>query len=273
MSWGRPGRRPWSSTRRDGRAVQACPVLNQGTGTCVSRPHRRSQISALAGSEEWIADLRFVAAFRRYSFCNVVLIAAQCPHVAYVAGYRTWQDLGTSCPPSTAPTSPWTGSPAGSPPRDGGCELPLSGTCEGHTDYERRLIASEPASNPQPAWSCCCTRPRTPSRTGISPRASTTSIAGSARPKQNPPPTCSPTCSTSNSTPARSATWPAGPRPTRPCSPQRQQCAARSQSRAAQLRAPRSVPVVLPRGSATKHCVERSPSSHAPWCGSYHPRP
>jgi hypothetical protein len=42
---------------------------------------------------------------------------------------------------------------------------------------------------------------------------------------------------------------------------------------AAQLRAPRSVPVVLPRGSATKHCVERSPSSHAPWCGSYHPRP
>lgn len=181
--------------------------------------------------------------------------------------------LGYQLPPSTAPTSPWTGSPAGSPPRDGGCELPLSGTCEGHTDYERRLIASEPASNPQPAWSCCCTRPRTPSRTGISPRASTTSIAGSARPKQNPPPTCSPTCSTSNSTPARSATWPAGPRPTRPCSPQRQQCAARSQSRAAQLRAPRSVPVVLPRGSATKHCVERSPSSHAPWCGSYHPRP
>jgi ferredoxin-NADP reductase len=86
---------------------------------------------------------------------------------------------------------------------------------------------------------------------------------------------CGPTpfSSTSNSTPARSATWPAGPRPTRPCSPQRQQCAARSQSRAAQLRAPRSVPVVLPRGSATKHCVERSPSSHAPWCGSYHPRP
>jgi len=53
----------------------------------LGRPGRRPR------SEEGIADLRFVAAFARYSFRNVVLIAAQCPHVTYVTGIgrdRTW---------------------------------------------------------------------------------------------------------------------------------------------------------------------------------------
>jgi hypothetical protein len=43
-----------------------------------------------------------------------------------------------------------------------------------------------PAWNPQLAWSCSA-RGRTSSCTAISTRASTNSIAGCARPKQNPP--------------------------------------------------------------------------------------
>jgi antirestriction protein ArdC len=51
------------------------------------------KVAALASSEEWIAYLRFMAAFRRFSFSNQMLIAAQCPHATYVAGYRKWQQL------------------------------------------------------------------------------------------------------------------------------------------------------------------------------------
>jgi hypothetical protein len=189
------------------REGQACPVLNQGTGTGLSRPHRRAQVAALAGSEEWIADLRFVAAFRRYSFRNVVLIAAQCPHVTYVAGYRTWQDLGrqvgkgertikilgystkkvTGTDPDTGEEvedrlvrypvlsvfdiSQTDGKPVPADPyqlptehgpdvaldrltgwltSEGWTlrELPLAGTCEGYTDHERRLIATDTRLEP-----------------------------------------------------------------------------------------------------------------------------
>jgi antirestriction protein ArdC len=52
------------------------------------------KVTALAVSGEWLAYLRFVAAFRVYSLNNVLLIAAQCPHATRVAGYRTWQRLG-----------------------------------------------------------------------------------------------------------------------------------------------------------------------------------
>jgi antirestriction protein ArdC len=52
------------------------------------------KVAALSSSAEWLAYLRFMAAFRRYSFNNVMLIAAQCPHATRVAGYRTWQQLG-----------------------------------------------------------------------------------------------------------------------------------------------------------------------------------
>jgi hypothetical protein len=50
-------------------------------------------------STEWIAYLRFVAAFRRYSFNDLMLIAAQCPHA--------------SMSPGTAPGSSWAGRPQG----------------------------------------------------------------------------------------------------------------------------------------------------------------
>jgi antirestriction protein ArdC len=52
------------------------------------------KVAALATSGEWLAYLRFLAAFRRYSFNNLMLIAAQCPHATRVAGYRKWQQLG-----------------------------------------------------------------------------------------------------------------------------------------------------------------------------------
>src|SRR6478672_9153808 len=52
------------------------------------------KVATLASSDEWLAYLRFVAAFRRYSFFNVCLIAAQCPNATYVAGYQRWQELG-----------------------------------------------------------------------------------------------------------------------------------------------------------------------------------
>ena len=44
------------------------------------------KIAALASSEKWIGYLRFVAAFWKYSFTNLVLIAAQRPDATRVAG-------------------------------------------------------------------------------------------------------------------------------------------------------------------------------------------
>ena len=52
------------------------------------------KVAALANSDEWLAYLRFLGSFRRYSFNNLMLIASQCPHATHVAGYRTWQQLG-----------------------------------------------------------------------------------------------------------------------------------------------------------------------------------
>jgi len=51
------------------------------------------KVAALATSGEWLAYLRFVAAFRSYRN-NVLLIAAQCPEASRVAGYRRWWRLG-----------------------------------------------------------------------------------------------------------------------------------------------------------------------------------
>jgi hypothetical protein len=52
------------------------------------------KVAALASSDEWVSYLRFVTAFRKYSFNNLMLIAAQCPDASHVAGYRKWQELG-----------------------------------------------------------------------------------------------------------------------------------------------------------------------------------
>ncbi len=52
------------------------------------------KVAALGSSDEWMAYLRFMSAFRRYSFNNLMLIAMQCPEATHVAGFRKWQQLG-----------------------------------------------------------------------------------------------------------------------------------------------------------------------------------
>lgn len=52
------------------------------------------KVATLASSAEWIAWLRFTAAFRRYSLNNQLLIAIQYPGAQRVAGFRRWQTLG-----------------------------------------------------------------------------------------------------------------------------------------------------------------------------------
>jgi antirestriction protein ArdC len=52
------------------------------------------KVATLGSSTDWIAYLRFMSAFRRYSFNNLMLIALQCPHATHVAGFRKWQELG-----------------------------------------------------------------------------------------------------------------------------------------------------------------------------------
>lgn len=45
-------------------------------------------------SQTLVEYLAAMAKFHRYSFGNIMLIAAQCPDARRVAGYRTWQQLG-----------------------------------------------------------------------------------------------------------------------------------------------------------------------------------
>jgi antirestriction protein ArdC len=45
-------------------------------------------------SEALTSYLQAIARFHRYSLCNVLLIASQKPNASYVAGFRTWNELG-----------------------------------------------------------------------------------------------------------------------------------------------------------------------------------
>lgn len=45
-------------------------------------------------SEALTNYLAAVAKFRKYSLCNVLLIARACPQATHVAGYQTWRSLG-----------------------------------------------------------------------------------------------------------------------------------------------------------------------------------
>src|SRR5260370_9183122 len=48
-----------------------------------------------AGRSEVLAGyLKAIGRFHRYSFHNVLLIASQNPNATYVAGFRTWNQLG-----------------------------------------------------------------------------------------------------------------------------------------------------------------------------------
>jgi len=52
------------------------------------------QVEQLRTSHGWQQWLRVAAQFRTYSLRNQLLIAAQRPDATWVAGYRTWQQLG-----------------------------------------------------------------------------------------------------------------------------------------------------------------------------------
>jgi antirestriction protein ArdC len=48
-----------------------------------------------AGHSEALTNyLKTIGRFHRYSFHNVMLIASQKPNASYVAGFRTWNELG-----------------------------------------------------------------------------------------------------------------------------------------------------------------------------------
>jgi hypothetical protein len=51
-------------------------------------------IAQLTSSDAWHAWLSVQARFHTYSFSNTVLIAAQRPTAARVAGFATWRRLG-----------------------------------------------------------------------------------------------------------------------------------------------------------------------------------
>ena len=53
-------------------------------------------IVKLTRSDRWRRHLDCQARFHRYSFGNVVLIAAQCPDARRVAGFNAWKQLGRS---------------------------------------------------------------------------------------------------------------------------------------------------------------------------------
>lgn len=51
-------------------------------------------VTALLNSERWIEHLKFQARFHNYSWGNCILIRAQFPEATYVAGIKTWNELG-----------------------------------------------------------------------------------------------------------------------------------------------------------------------------------
>src|SRR5437588_10206181 len=53
-----------------------------------------AEVKALRDSDRWARWLRTASKFRRYSFGNQLLIAAQCPDATRVAGYKKWRELG-----------------------------------------------------------------------------------------------------------------------------------------------------------------------------------
>lgn len=63
------------------KAKEAFEKINQG-------------IQLLLEKDEWKKFLQARKHFHSYSFGNVLLIFAQCPHATQVAGFKTWQKLG-----------------------------------------------------------------------------------------------------------------------------------------------------------------------------------
>jgi antirestriction protein ArdC len=55
-----------------------------------------AKVSELTGTAQWRRHLEFQSRFHRYSYGNVLLIAAQFPSATQVAGFHTWRKLHRS---------------------------------------------------------------------------------------------------------------------------------------------------------------------------------
>jgi len=53
-----------------------------------------TKVEELRDTEQWKTFLRWAAAFRSYSFSNVLLIWSQMPEATHVAGFQAWKKLG-----------------------------------------------------------------------------------------------------------------------------------------------------------------------------------
>lgn len=69
------------------KAEQIKEITERATGQLVA--------ALQAGHSEALTSyLKAIGRFHRYSLCNVMLIASQKPNASYVAGFRTWNQLG-----------------------------------------------------------------------------------------------------------------------------------------------------------------------------------
>ncbi len=80
---------PGGSEREHGQAaeIDARNLLDQGVEQLLLELQR-------GRSERLERYLAFTARFHHYSANNQMLIYIQCPHASFVAGYRTWQEMG-----------------------------------------------------------------------------------------------------------------------------------------------------------------------------------
>ena len=74
-------------------------------------------ISNLTTSDDWERYLSFQRRFHRYSFGNMLLIAAQCHEATQVAGFNAWRKMNPYCPktqtsPHAASSYSWISPPS-----------------------------------------------------------------------------------------------------------------------------------------------------------------
>lgn len=94
----------WSSWSGGGRVTSAswgasrpiqleCPEMNVKTIRPELVEKLAEGIGNLTTSDQWRRYLEFQSRFHRYSYGNVLLIAAQCPEATQVAGFNAWRKV------------------------------------------------------------------------------------------------------------------------------------------------------------------------------------
>jgi antirestriction protein ArdC len=77
-----------------------------------------NQSEELESSDGWLAWLKFARRFRRYSVANQLLIKSQRPEATFVAGFRTWNELGRRIKPGEQAISIFAPRLGTAPPED-----------------------------------------------------------------------------------------------------------------------------------------------------------